>query len=819
MKTSRRNFLKKAAVTAPGMAIIGTQGVPGTVNLKEPEEVISDHMYEDGWLNVSECGASGSTFQTIAVTKSGSKQITVANVGDFKVGQGVMVSKCNIRYEKIQMWSTGIPYVTDRRSVGNSFEIRGYDGTAGSWMIYVLDIAPSSNPAFRWTDDLGRTWHPEVPVSHDWQPLSGGVEVKFNQKDWDAGYSIAFGARDQLISRIEKIEGNVLTLGDEANRTVSDAVVRHNDTFALQEAVDRGIKEKLNVFVPVGHYILAKTILVKDANALTIEGASSVDTVLDISEGEGPCFTLEDGTEIMIRNFRLLGFMGFDEADKAGSLATRGTKFVWGFGLKYCCAVDINNTERVLVENCHASRMSGECFVAGGRSRGTTKPGQSYTQWITYRRCSVTDSARNAFNDTMHSVENTSVLNCRIVDVGGCTWESASRFVKFIGNYVRNSGPVAIGNLGPSNRESNKITPENRNRMYPELGSGQHIVADNVFEGNVSYGGRFGGRAIHSTWGATQVIIRNNLFINYNSSCIEAFGNTDATHYASANTIITGNIFDLTCIGQKPISRTALTISSNDAIVSDNQIYVRGSADPLVTAIRLREPALNVNIHDNLIRNCGIGLVTEKAMANVGEVKDNKTFLRLNSQYGLPQDRIRPETVRGWTLIWRSSEGTMQGISVIESFDPETLCFKLREPHEMKMGDRFDVIAPSLNWTMHDNTVTDCLRPVVLDSYGSRTSIFKSNLVTRGNTANVPHGIEVHGCFQLVDNRLIDFDENKAIAMALYPDAIGRICKSQYQGNIFENCSGVINESQPELWKSSMTKNNQAIECIGKIPK
>ena len=767
MNSSRRNFLKKAAITTPAVALLGAaQSMPGTGNLYGPDQVIADQKLADGWLNARDCGASGSIFQTTSVTKSGSRQITVTNVGDFKVGQGVMVSKCNIRYEKIQMWSTGIPYITDRRPVENSFEVRGYDGTAGSWMIYVLDIAPSSTPSFRWTDDLGRTWHPEVPVSHDWQPLAGGVEVKFNQKDWEAGYSIAFGARDQLISRIERIEGNVLTLQNEANRTVNDAVVRHNDTVALQEAVDRGIKEMLNVFVPVGHYMLAKTILLKDANAITIEGASSVDTILDISEGEGPCFTLEDGTEIMIRNFRLLGFMGFDEADKAGSLATRGTKFVWGFGLKYCCAVDINNTERVLVENCHASRMSGECFVAGGRSRGTTKPGQSYTQWITYRRCSVTDSARNAFNDTMHSVENTSVLNCRIVNVGGCTWESASRFVKFIGNYVRNAGPVAIGNLGPSNREADKVTAENRNSMYPELGAGQHIVADNVFESNVSYGGRFGGRAIHSTWGATQVIIRNNLFINYNSSCIEAFGNTDATHYASANTIITGNIFDLTCIGQKPISRTALTISSNDAIVSDNQIYVRGSADPLVTAIRLREPALNVNIHDNLIRNCGTGLVTEKGVSNVGEVKDNRTFLRMNNTYGLPQDRIRPETVRGWTLIWRSSDGSMKGTSVIESFDPETLCFRLREPLEMKTGDRFDVIAPSVNWYIHGNTVTDCLRPVVLDSYGSRTSIFKDNLVARGNTAKVQLGLEVHGKFQLLDNRFTGFDEEKAIALA-----------------------------------------------------
>ena len=822
MNTDRRNFLKKAAITAPGMALIGTaKGMQGAVKYNEPEEVIADHSHDNGWLNARDCGASGSTFQTNAATRSGSKQITAVNVGDFKVGQGVMVSKCNIRYESVRMWSVGIPYITHMRKPENSFEMRGYDGSAGSWMVYVLDIAPSSKPAFRWTEDLGRTWHDEVPVTHGWQPLSGGVEVKFNQRDWEAGYVVAFGARDQLISRIEKIEGNVLTLSDEANRSVDDAVVRHNDTLALQEAVDLGIREKLNVFIPVGHYMLAREIEINNPKAITIEGASSVDTVLDISEGEGACFSMSEGTEVMIRNFRMLGFMGFDEADKAGGLSVRGSTHIWGFGLKHCNGITINNTERVLIENCHASRMSGECYVAGGRSRGTAKPGESWTQWITYRRCSVTDSARNAFNDVMHGVENTSVLNCRIVDVGGCTWESASRFVKFIGNYVRNAGTVAIGNLGPANREATKLTPENAYKMYPELGSGQHVVADNVFEGTVSYGGRIGGYAVRSSRGATQVIIRNNLFINFNSSGFEVTGTSATFEYPSANTTITGNIFDMTCIGNKPIPRTAIAAGVNDIIISDNQIYVRGKADPLVTAIRMREPGLNMIVHDNLIRNCGIGIITEKGMASVGEVVNDRTFLRSTRYSGLPLERVQHENVRGWSLVWRKTgEGqSYSGISLIESFDPVTLAFKLKEPWVMKPDDIFDIIVPSANWNVHDNTITDCLRPVVLDSYGSKTSLFKSNLVTRGNTVNILLCIEVHGCFQLIDNRIVNFDEDKSIALALYTDPIGRVSKSQYQGNIFENCFDVVNESQPELWKNSLKKDNLTIGCVKKIPK
>ena len=92
-------------------------------------------------------------------------------------------------------------------------------------------------------------------------------------------------------------------------------------------------------------------------------------------------------------------------------------------------------------------------------------------------------------------------------------------------------------------------------------------------------------------------------------------------------------------------------------------------------------------------------------------------------------------------------------------------------------------------------------------------------MVTRGNTEKVPIGIEVHGSFQLVGNRIVDFNEDKATAMALYPDAIGRPGKSQYQGNIFENCFGVVNENKPELWKNSLVKDNMTIGCIQKLPK
>lgn len=676
----------------------------------------------------------------------------MANAGDFQVGQVVMVSKCNIHFTPVQMWGTGQAYFNSKK-VENSVEVRGYDGSGGSWLTFVLDIAPGKRE-FRWTDDLGRNWHPAVPITHDWQALSGGVEVRLNQRDWESGYTIAFGARDQLISTVEKIEGKVLTLKHAANRSANDATICHNDTAAIQAAIDRAIRENRNVFVPCGRYRLSRGVTVRNATSLTIEGQSDVDTLLDISDGEGSCISLAGGKEVTLRNFRMVGFMGFDEADRAGSMATKGAAGIWGMSFRPCNATSIADTERVLIENCHASRMSVECFVAGGVSRGTVKPGRTYTQSTTYLRCSATDCARNGFNDVMCGSENTSILYCRIENVGGCTWEGASRFVRFIGNYVRNSGPVAIGNLGPANRD----------KTYPDLGAGQHIVADNVFEGGVSYGGRTGGYAIGSARGATQVIVRNNLFVNFNSSGVSAMGEAVSREYPAANTTIIGNIFDLTCVGQKPVRRTAVIVSSNDAIVADNQIYVRGQCDPMATGIRLQEPAMNLNVHDNLVRNCAQGIQSERGRSQVGEVIDQRTFLRSDGwREALPLERSRPWQYRGWSLAWLQGNKPA-GTSILESFDPETLQFKLRDSRAMKAGDRFEVVVPSLNWNIHDNIITGCQRPIVLDSHGSDTSLVRNNLIERGGETGATQAVVATGRFQISNNHVVGFDEKPAPA-------------------------------------------------------
>lgn len=746
----------------------------------------------NGWLSARDCGASGSSVETTASTQAGSPQIRVASPASFQVGQGVMVSRCNIRYLTPLLWGPGEPYLGTSKDPG--LEIRGYDGRTSGWIVYLLEI-DGPGPTFRWTDDLARTWKAsKVPVTHDWQRLSDGTEVRFSRRPWQPGHMISFTARDQLVSRITKIDGPVLTLEHPANRDSSDALVRHCDSAALQALLDRAVKEKKNVFLPNGHYRLAHGLILRSPAGTIVEGQSGVDTLLDISPGQGPCLALQQGEEATVRNLRMLGHTGL--AEQPGAFRTSSGFSFWACTLKSCQAVSITGTGRVLVENVHASRMAAECFFSAGPYRKGVDEPRQYTRSATFLRCSVTDCAANAFNNCDFA-ENTSILHCRINGAGWHTYEGSGRFIRFIGNYVRNGGPVTIGDI-----------PHTLPRLdhYHDLGIGQAVVADNVFEGI----GRCGGVTV--VYGTTQVAVRGNLFVNYNGTAIRALSNTVHNNWPSQNVTITGNVIDLTCVDDKPAYRTGLVLHASDTIASDNQVYVRGVCDPKVSAIELGEGALNLNVHDNLIRNCGRGIGTARLGGQVTEVLDSGAF----RQKGLPLQWRTSHRYRGWNLVWLE-KGKPATAAVIDAYDPDSLSFKLRNTHPIKVGDWFEVYPPVANWTVHHNTITGCLQPLLFDCYGSPATHFSDNLVARGEACGAPRALSLSGRLDLWSNRVFGFDEPAACALFLSPDRLGRPCANLFRANHFENCSQVLSEGEPGLWKACRLEGNLAIGC-GQTP-
>jgi hypothetical protein len=703
-----------------------------------------------GWSNVRDFGASGSEFETRATTTAGSNVVTVATVGDLRVGQQVSVSRCNIRYVAPTLSGPGEPYATSR-PLGDTLEIRGYDGSGGSWLAYIVEIDGAEPLTFRWKGELAAPWAgTRVPVTYDWQRLSGGTEIRFQRRPWKPGEMITFAARDQLVATIDKIEGRKLTLSGAANRTAADAVVRHSDRDAIQRAIKLALRCKGNVFFPPGRYRIPGGLQVVKPMGIRLEGANAETTILDISDGAGSCIGLVAGTEATVRNLSMIGHTGLAEAPR--SFRTTTGYGYWPNNLKGCNAVQIASTERVLIENVHARRMASECFYAQGSSRAGKEEPKQYQKSLTFLRCSVTDCAANAFNNNDRG-ENTSILYCRVDGAGWHAAEMPARFLRVVGCYFRNTGPVTVGDMS------------HRYEDLDELGCGQAMICDNVFEGI----GRCGGVAVNH--GSSQVVISGNLFVNFNGPAITVSSHTvrpslpwfkpDAAlswgSFPSRSAIVRDNIIDLTCVDGKPAFRVGIRVDASEVTVADNQIYVRGACDSRVLGISLSEPALHLDVHDNLIRNCEAGLITGRARSQVTQVVDSTTFL----ESSLPLEWRRSHQYQGWNVAWIRGRETV-GTSVIDSYDPATLRFKLRAPRELKVGDTLEVYPQSANWLIHNNTIASCLRPVVLNSYGSSTSLVRDNLIERGAATVAAPPIDVRGRFALTDNHVVGFDEKPA---------------------------------------------------------
>ena len=388
---------------------------------------------------------------------------------------------------------------------------------------------PPSAGATTWPG-VGRP--PRSGSRYDWQPLSGGVEIRFSKRDWQPGEVVHFHARDQLVTTIEKVEGKTLTLRDGANRTVADAVVRHCDSAALQAAIGRAVKEKRNLRVPAGYYRLARGLTIDDASGIAIEGASGEQTVLDITEREGACMRL------------------------------RGRR----------------------------------------RGRHPQLP-----------------------HDRPHGDGRSGVL-----------FPTDQQYVRLLGHF-----------------------PESLQRHHDRR------------------------------------------------------RRTRAGRKTSTPAGCPPSVFTLKVrAAPEPPSRGPTP-----------------SRSPTCAA---RRPT------------------------GTSTVIDATTFQSSRSR--LPMEWEYSHRYRGWSLAWISG-AKPNARCVIDSFDPRTMRFKLRQPHPIKVGDRFEVFPPSANWNIHGNTITGCLIPVVLDAYGSPTSIFRDNVVTRGDATDVTQAIDVRGQFHVVGNQVFGFDK------------------------------------------------------------
>jgi len=80
-------------------------------------------------INVRDCGASGSEFETGAKTTAGSPVVVLDEIGDFQVGQQMAVSKCNPTISDLRVWQAGKRRTKPPKT---EIQVRGYDGSLGN---------------------------------------------------------------------------------------------------------------------------------------------------------------------------------------------------------------------------------------------------------------------------------------------------------------------------------------------------------------------------------------------------------------------------------------------------------------------------------------------------------------------------------------------------------------------------------------------------------------------------------------------------------------------------------------------------------------
>lgn len=686
----------------------------------------------DGYLCAKDFGASGSEFTTTAEATAGSNVFVLEDVGDFQVGQEVELRGCNPFVASFNLWGP-MGYHGHYVDITDEVQVRGWDGSNGTHTVYFIDFDSKNPGVFRWSNDFARTWSEEVPITYGWQKLSAGVEIKLSDLPcWAEGRVITIAFRNTLVGKIEVIDGNRLTLDVPAS-TSAKCVLRHSDTMALQACIDAAVAEKKNVFIPNGHYRLSKSLCVNNPTSITIQGETATNVLLDIGEGDigitpgaiatlvsekqgtgtraqaGACIVLNGGLEVNIRDMSMRGGMGFDQRDQAGHLITKGASGVWGFYFCKSNALAVWSTQRVRVNNCHARHMSAECFYCCSQSRTADEEPACYTKLLVYENCSVEDCARNGFNNNDYA-ENTQILSCRVRHVGGDSWEGSSRYVVIKNSYFRDCGAIACGNL------------RRRDEIMERLGTGQHVIADNVFESSCKYG-NFPNTMpmINASACATQVIIRNNTFVNFNSRAIRLKGDTGENDLPAGNIIVTGNSFNMTAIDEPTDYRYAIHVSTPDTTISDNQIYINGDTDTNVTAIQLRDDAIRVNIHDNTIVGCGKGIETIRCPGKVGEVLSDRQFVWRSIP---PLPRRRSHLYRGWKMHMQNGD-----VITLDSVDADTGVFTLAEDYNLVSGEMFDLTPPDPCWRIHDNIIADCEQPLDMESLCGDRAFMRDNAI------------------------------------------------------------------------------------------
>jgi parallel beta-helix repeat protein len=257
---------------------------------------------------------------------------------------------------------------------------------------------------------------------------------------WDATPNISIGSRTV----------NVKNFGARGNGT-------HNDTAAIQSAIDSLPSSGGTVFVPAGRYMIDATKALKlhshtrlkldpDAELRVIPNGASRYWVVKVHNAN---------------NVEIVG--GKMTGDRARHKGTRGE---WGYG------INISGSDHVLVRNVHLSEFWGDGMWIGALGRNGSLDRSNY---VTLNN--VTSSHNRRQGLSIGPAQHVYIVNSTFKDTKGTLPEAGIDFEP------QEQGPADTIRL-----ENNLISGNNGNGIEMHAHVSQVTFAGNTFSGNRGFG-------------------------------------------------------------------------------------------------------------------------------------------------------------------------------------------------------------------------------------------------------------------------------------------------------------------------------------------
>jgi hypothetical protein len=232
-------------------------------------------------VNVKWYGASGSDQTTTGSIDSGSNSLTVASVIDFEVGQGIAIDNAGPNSVKEV---ASLQITADATADGNVTVT--LDGVSTDVAVLNGDTATVVADKIRNTTFTG--WTTGGTAGTDTVTFTADTYGDKQDATYSAGTTGATGTmttttqgvNDRLVTEVTEIDTgtNTITLLDTAGTTVSDVNVQHDDSKALQDALNDAPDEGRKILVPPGVYVFADNIIppAQSTDTTTIKPSSIV---------------------------------------------------------------------------------------------------------------------------------------------------------------------------------------------------------------------------------------------------------------------------------------------------------------------------------------------------------------------------------------------------------------------------------------------------------------------------------------------------------------------------------------------------------------